>query len=69
MLKRTFIGPRRPEPIDFDGETEAGLAEVAEFMALDRRSVIDLIIKDWLITQGYLPALVMDEKSETLGSA
>jgi hypothetical protein len=69
MLKRSSQGPRQPEPIKFDNESEAGLAAAVADMGLSREQIVNLIVKDWLIGQAYIRADTIDENSETVGTA
>jgi hypothetical protein len=48
---------------------EDGLNSVAAEMEIGQVDLIQIILRDWLETNAYLPVSQMDEESETDGTA
>jgi hypothetical protein len=60
-----FTGQRVP----LEPATEDALDSIAAEMGIGRSDLIQIVLREWLETNAYLPVRQIDEESETDGSA
>jgi hypothetical protein len=69
MLRRTAIRLRNSQKIGFDNQIELSLGAVASELGLSRAAMVQMIVKEWLERQMYLPVRVLDEGGDVNGYA
>jgi hypothetical protein len=55
--------------VPLEPPTEDALNAIAAEMKVGRSDLIQIVLREWLETNAYLPARTIDEESETDGSA
>ena len=61
--------PVRTDGVPLEPATEDALNSIAAEMKIGRADLIQIVLREWLETNAYLPVRTIDEKSETDGSA
>ena len=69
LLRRAALMLRNIEGVSLDPEWDDALNSVAGELGLSRGELIRAVIRDWLIANAYVPVHIIDEESETDGSA
>ena len=60
---------RNSDALPLDEETEEGLQKFMAAVRADRNEAVRRIVWDWLVGHGFVEELVLDEDSETKGTA
>ncbi|WJI47205.1 hypothetical protein NL532_11535 [Mesorhizobium sp. C120A] len=55
--------------VPLEPATADALGSIAAEMGIGRSDLIQIVLREWLETNAYLPVRVVDEESETDGSA
>ncbi|RWN47381.1 MAG: hypothetical protein EOS03_13625 [Mesorhizobium sp.] len=66
ILRRAALMLRNVAGLPLEPATEDALNSIAAEMNID---LIQIVLREWLETNAYLPARMIDEESETDGSA
>jgi hypothetical protein len=69
MLRRAALMLRNVSGVPLDPATEDALNSIAAEMKIGRTDLIQIILREWLETNAYLPVRMIDEDSDTDGSA
>lgn len=69
MLRRTAIRLRNSQKIGFDNEIELSLGAVAFDLNRSREAMVQMIVREWLARQMYLPVRVLGEGGDVDGHA
>ena len=59
----------RTDGVPLEPATEDALNSIAAEMKIGRADLIQIVLREWLETNAYLPVRTIDEESETDGSA
>jgi hypothetical protein len=60
--------PVRTDGVPLEPATEDALNSIAAEMKIGRADLIQIVLREWLETNAYLPVRTIDEESETDGS-
>jgi hypothetical protein len=69
LLRRAAVRLRNISGIRLDADVGEKLAEVSILTGTEPHELATMIIRDWLVTNGYLPFHDLDEDTETDGMA
>jgi hypothetical protein len=69
ILRRAALMLRNTTGVPLEPATEDALNSIAAEMKVGRSYLIQVILREWLETNAYLPVCEIDEDSETDGSA
>ncbi|TIM21297.1 MAG: hypothetical protein E5Y74_14445 [Mesorhizobium sp.] len=69
ILRRAALMLRNVAGLPVEPATEDALNSVAAEMNIRRSDLIQIVLREWLETNAYLPVRMIDEESETDGSA
>lgn len=69
ILRRAALMLRNVAGVPLERATEDALNSIAAEMKVSRPDLIARILREWLETNAYLPVQMIDEESETDGSA
>lgn len=69
ILRRAALMLRNVAGVPLEPATEDALNSIATEMKIGRSDLIARILREWLETNAYLPVRMIDEESETDGSA
>ncbi|UVC19398.1 hypothetical protein [Mesorhizobium onobrychidis] len=69
ILRRAALMLRNVAGVPLEPATEDALNSIAAEMKIGRSDLIQVILREWLETNAYLPVLSVDEDSETDGCA
>ncbi|GLR46061.1 hypothetical protein GCM10007880_65790 [Mesorhizobium amorphae] len=69
ILRRAALMLRNVAGVPLEPATEDALNSIAAEMKVTRSDLIGIIVREWLETNAYLPVRMVDEDSETGGSA
>jgi hypothetical protein len=69
ILRRAALMLRNVAGVSLEPATEDALNSIAAEMKIARSDLIQIVLREWLETNAYLPVRQMDEESETDGSA
>lgn len=69
LLRRAALRIENVAPIALDPLWDAALASVAEELCQTREDAIRTIVREWLISNAYVPAELIEEDGETVGNA
>ncbi|WP_411909259.1 hypothetical protein [Mesorhizobium sp. AD1-1] len=69
MLRRAALMLRNVAGLPLEPATEDALSSIAPEMEIGRSDLIQIVLREWLETNAYLPVRMIDEESETDGSA
>jgi hypothetical protein len=69
ILRRAALMLRNSAAVPLEPAIEEALVSLAAEMKIGRSDLIQIVLREWLETNAYLPARMIDEESETDGSA
>ncbi|ESZ05793.1 hypothetical protein [Mesorhizobium sp. L48C026A00] len=69
ILRRAALMLRNVAGVSLEPATEDALNAIAAEMKVGRSDLIQIVLREWLETNAYLPVRTIDEESETDGSA
>ncbi|RUX23439.1 hypothetical protein EOA13_33900 [Mesorhizobium sp. M7A.F.Ca.US.011.01.1.1] len=69
MLRRAALMLRNVAGLPLEPATQDALNSIAAEMKIGRSELIQVVLREWLETNAYLPVRMIDEESETDGSA
>lgn len=69
ILRRAALMLRNVAGVPLEPVTEDALDSIAAEMKISRSDLIQIVLREWLDTNGYLPVRMIDEDSETDGNA
>ncbi|WP_352624239.1 hypothetical protein [Mesorhizobium sp. M0578] len=69
ILRRAALMLKNVAGVPLEPATEDALNSIAAEMKVGRSYLIQVILREWLETNAYLPVREIDEDSETDGSA
>ncbi|TIO28877.1 hypothetical protein [Mesorhizobium sp.] len=69
ILRRAALILRNVAGVPLEPATEDALNSIAAEMKIGRAYLIQIVLREWLETNAYLPVREIDEESETDGSA
>jgi hypothetical protein len=69
ILRRAALMLRNVAGVPLEPTTADALDSIAAEMKIGRSDLIQIILREWLETNAYLPVRAIDEDSETDGSA
>ncbi|TIS85641.1 hypothetical protein [Mesorhizobium sp.] len=69
ILRRAALMLRNVAGVPLEPVTADALDSIAAEMAVGRSDLIQIILREWLETNAYLPVPTIDEESETDGNA
>ncbi|MFC3321359.1 hypothetical protein [Mesorhizobium cantuariense] len=69
ILRRAALMLRNVAGLSLEPATEDALNSIAAEMKVSRSDLIQIVLREWLETNAYLPVRTIDEESETDGSA
>lgn len=69
ILRRAALMLRNVAGVPLEPATEDALNSIAAEMKIGRSDLIQIVLREWLVTNAYLPVRMIDEESETDGSA
>ncbi|TPJ49587.1 hypothetical protein [Mesorhizobium sp. B2-6-4] len=69
ILRRAALMLRNIAGVNLEPATEDALTALATEMKISRSDLIQIVLREWLETNAYLPMRQIDEDSETDGSA
>lgn len=69
ILRRAALMLRNIAGVPLEPATEDALNSIAAEMEIARSDLIGIVLREWLETNAYLPVRLVDEESETDGSA
>ncbi|TIX86287.1 MAG: hypothetical protein E5V21_01425 [Mesorhizobium sp.] len=69
ILRRAALMLRNVSGVPLEPATEDALSSIAAEMKISRSDLIQIVLREWLETNAYLPVRTIDEESETDGSA
>ncbi|WP_245458145.1 MULTISPECIES: hypothetical protein [unclassified Mesorhizobium] len=68
ILRRAALMLRNVSGVPLEPATEDALSSIAAEMKIGRSELIQIVLREWLETNAYLPVRAIDEESEP-GSA
>jgi hypothetical protein len=69
ILRRAALMLRNVAGVPLEPATGDALDSIAGEMGIARSDLIQIVLREWLETNAYLPVRFVDEESETDGSA
>ncbi|UVC17635.1 hypothetical protein [Mesorhizobium onobrychidis] len=69
ILRRAALILRNVTGVPLEPATEDALNSIAAEMKIGRSDLIQIVLREWLETNAYLPVRKIDEESETDGIA
>ncbi|TIN38848.1 MAG: hypothetical protein E5Y10_25035 [Mesorhizobium sp.] len=69
ILRRAALMLRNVSGVPLEPATEDALTSIAAEMKIGRSDLIQIVLREWLETNAYLPVRTIDEESETDGRA
>ncbi|WP_419693571.1 ribbon-helix-helix protein, CopG family [Mesorhizobium muleiense] len=69
ILRRASLMLRNISGVLLEPATADTLDSIAAEMKISRSDLIQIVLREWLETNAYLPVRTIDEESETGGSA
>ncbi|MER8451215.1 hypothetical protein NKG60_14555 [Mesorhizobium sp. M1428] len=69
ILRRAALMLRNVAGVSLEPATEDALNAIAAEMKVGQSDVIQIVLREWLETNAYLPVRAVDEESDTDGSA
>ncbi|TPJ52694.1 ribbon-helix-helix protein, CopG family [Mesorhizobium sp. B2-6-4] len=69
ILRRAALMLRNVAGVPLEPATDDALNSIAAEMKISRSDLIQIVLREWLETNAYLPVRQIDEDSETDGSA
>ncbi|MER8395159.1 hypothetical protein NKH10_25220 [Mesorhizobium sp. M1340] len=69
ILRRAALMLRNVAGVPLEPATEDALNSIAAEMEIGRADLIQIVLREWLETNAYLPVREIDEENETDGSA
>ncbi|RWP10638.1 hypothetical protein [Mesorhizobium sp.] len=69
ILRRAALMLRNVAGVFLEPATEDALNAIAAEMRVSRSDLIQIVLREWLETNTYLPVRAIDEESETDGTA
>ncbi|MER8576919.1 hypothetical protein NKG99_34630 [Mesorhizobium sp. M1409] len=69
ILRRAALMLRNVAGVPLEAATEDALKYIAAEMKIGPSDLIEIVLREWLETKAYLPVLMIDEESDTDGSA
>lgn len=69
ILRRAALMLRNVAGVSLEPATEDALNAIAAEMRVSRSDLIQIVLREWLETNAYLPVRMIDEESKTDGSA
>ncbi|MES0110052.1 hypothetical protein [Mesorhizobium sp. M0013] len=69
VLRRAALVLRNVTGVSLEPATEDALNSIAAEMKVGRSDLIQILLREWLETNAYLPVRIVDEESETDGTA
>ncbi|TIO04200.1 MAG: hypothetical protein E5X88_32935 [Mesorhizobium sp.] len=69
ILRRAALMLRNVSGVPLEPATEDALNSIAAETKIGRADLIQIVLREWLETNAYLPVREIDEESETDGSA
>jgi hypothetical protein len=69
ILRRAALMLRNVAGVPLEPATEDALNAIAAEMKVGRSDLIQIVLREWLETNAYLPVRTIEEESETHGSA
>ncbi|MCA0000982.1 MULTISPECIES: hypothetical protein [unclassified Mesorhizobium] len=69
ILRRAALMLRNVAGVPLEPATDDALNSIAAEMKIGRSDLIQIVLREWLETNAYLPVRQIDEDSETDGSA
>ncbi|RUV24780.1 MAG: hypothetical protein E5V72_06750 [Mesorhizobium sp.] len=69
ILRRAALMLRNVSGVPLEPTTTDALDSIAAEMKIGRSELIQIVLREWLETNAYLPVRTIDEESETDGSA
>jgi hypothetical protein len=69
ILRRAALMLRNVAGVPLEPATEDALNSIAAEMGISRPDLIQIVLREWLETNAYLPVRMIDEEGETDGSA
>ncbi|TPK70789.1 hypothetical protein [Mesorhizobium sp. B2-4-17] len=69
ILRRAALMLRNVAGVSLEPATEDALNDLAAEMKVGRSDLIQIVLREWVETNAYLPVRTIDEESETNGSA
>ncbi|MER8852842.1 hypothetical protein NKH94_14720 [Mesorhizobium australicum] len=69
ILRRAALMLRNVAGVSLEPATEDALNAIATEMRVSRSDLIQIVLREWLETNAYLPVRAIDEESETDGIA
>lgn len=69
ILRRAALMLRNVAGVPLEPATEDALNSIAAEMGIGKSDLIQIVLREWLETNAYLPVRMIDEESETDGSA
>ncbi|WP_425294092.1 hypothetical protein [Mesorhizobium delmotii] len=68
ILRRAVLMLRNVSGVPLEPSTEDALNSIAAEMKIGRSDLIQIVLREWLKTNAYLPVRTIDEESETDGN-
>lgn len=65
ILRRAALMLRNVAGVPLEPATEDALNSIAAEMKIGRSDLIQIVLREWLETNAYLPVRMIDEESET----
>lgn len=69
ILRRAALMLRNVAGVSLEPATEDAVNAIAAEMKVGRSDLIEIVLREWLETNAYLPLRTIDEESETDGHA
>ncbi|MER8499452.1 ribbon-helix-helix protein, CopG family [Mesorhizobium sp. M1142] len=69
ILRRAALMLRNVAGVSLEPATEDALNAIAAEMRVSRSDLIQIVLREWLETNTYLPVRAIDEEGETDGTA
>lgn len=69
ILRRAALMLRNVAGVPLDPATEEALNSIAAEMKIGRSDLVQIVLREWLETNAYLPVHEFDDDSETEGRA
>ncbi|WP_256750521.1 ribbon-helix-helix protein, CopG family [Mesorhizobium sp. Mes31] len=69
ILRRAALMLRNVAGVPLEPATDDALNSIAAEMGIGRSDLIQIVLREWLEANAYLPVRMIDEESETEGSA
>lgn len=69
ILRRAALMLRNVAGVPLEPATDDALKSIAAEMNIGQSDLIQIVLREWLETNAYLPVRMIDEESQTDGSA